>query len=142
MSSGAYARSQRRRLNAVAVFVALLRADLNKVLERVTTAETYITGLQSTSKKFEDQVRSLTAEHGQLAVRLEDQEERAWRNNIRVVGVPEGVEGLSFELFMETLITDYLRPKRLSTFFTVEWTHRAPVHPLSLGGPQVQFWGQ
>ncbi|KAJ1216326.1 hypothetical protein NDU88_003929 [Pleurodeles waltl] len=111
------------RLDAVVVDVTLLQADLKKVLEKVTTAETDIAHLQFTSKQLEDQVRFLTVEHKRLAARLEDQEGRVWRNNIRVTGVPEGVEGLSVELFMETLITDYLRPKRLSTFFMAEWAH-------------------
>ncbi|KAJ1093601.1 hypothetical protein NDU88_006701 [Pleurodeles waltl] len=87
-----------------------------KVSEKVLTAETDIAHLQSTSKTLEDQVWFLTTKHEQLAVRLEDQEGRARRNNIQVVGVPEGVEGPSVELFMETLIADYLRPKELSLF--------------------------
>ncbi|KAJ1088833.1 hypothetical protein NDU88_001988 [Pleurodeles waltl] len=51
------------RLDAVAVDVALLRANLKKVSEKVTIVETDIARLQSTSKKLEDQVRFLTAEH-------------------------------------------------------------------------------
>ncbi|KAJ1205982.1 hypothetical protein NDU88_001400 [Pleurodeles waltl] len=73
--------------------------------------------LQSTSKRLEDQVRFLTMEHEKIMVRLKDQDGRARRNNIRVVGVPEGTKGPSVELFLETLIVDSLRPKRLSKFF-------------------------
>ncbi|KAJ1164618.1 hypothetical protein NDU88_005053 [Pleurodeles waltl] len=50
------------RLDVVVVDLALLHADL-KVYEKVTTAGTDIARLQSTSKKLEDQVRCLTAEH-------------------------------------------------------------------------------
>ncbi|KAJ1204115.1 hypothetical protein NDU88_007896 [Pleurodeles waltl] len=114
------------RLNAVAVDVGLLRADLQKVSEKISTAETDIAHLQSTSKALEEQVQFLMAEHGRMAARLEDQVEWARRNNIRVIRVPEGAEGRSVKLFVETLITDDLHPKRLSSFFTVERAHRGP----------------
>ncbi|KAJ1176595.1 hypothetical protein NDU88_001867 [Pleurodeles waltl] len=81
------------RLDTVAVDMGLLRADLQKVSDKVSTAETDTAHLQSTSKALEEQVRFLTTEHEHMAARLEDREGRAWRNNIRVVGVPEGAEG-------------------------------------------------
>ncbi|KAJ1163192.1 hypothetical protein NDU88_003655 [Pleurodeles waltl] len=96
-------------VDVVAVDVGLLRADLEKVSHKVSTVVTDIARLQSTSKALEEQVRFLTPEHGRMAARLEDQEGRPWRNNIRVVGV----------LFVETLITDHLCTKRLSSFFMV-----------------------
>ncbi|KAJ1107914.1 hypothetical protein NDU88_005300 [Pleurodeles waltl] len=86
------------RLDAVAVDVGLLWSDLQKVSDKVSTVETDIAHLQSTSKALEEQVRFLTTEHGRMAARLEDQEGRVHWNNIRVVGVPEGAEGPSVEL--------------------------------------------
>ncbi|KAJ1101413.1 hypothetical protein NDU88_006481 [Pleurodeles waltl] len=44
------------KLDVVMVIVTLLRADLKKVAEKVTTAETDIAGIQSTSKRLEEQV--------------------------------------------------------------------------------------
>ncbi|KAJ1153543.1 hypothetical protein NDU88_006302 [Pleurodeles waltl] len=110
-------------------------ADLKKVTEKVTNAETDIARFQSTSKRVEDQVQFLTAEHEKIVARLEDQEGRARRNNIRVVGMAKGVESPSVKLFLETLITDSLRPKRLSKFFTVERAHRDPGPTSATGGP-------
>ncbi|KAJ1154010.1 hypothetical protein NDU88_006767 [Pleurodeles waltl] len=86
------------KLDVVTVDVSLLRADLKKVAEKVTNAETDIARLQSTSKRFEDQIRFLTAEHEKIMARLEVLERRARRKNIRVVGVPEGAEGPSVKL--------------------------------------------
>ncbi|KAJ1090108.1 hypothetical protein NDU88_003246 [Pleurodeles waltl] len=88
------------RLEAVAVEVGLLSADLQKVSDKVLTAEPDIAWLQSTSKALEEQVWFLTAEHGRMAAHLEDQEVRVWRNNIRVIGMPEGAQGPSVELFV------------------------------------------
>ncbi|KAJ1170372.1 hypothetical protein NDU88_002249 [Pleurodeles waltl] len=123
------------RLDAVTVDVTLLRADLKIVTEMVTDAETDIVRLQSTSKRLEDQVQFLTAEHKRIVALLENQEGSARRNNIRVVRVPEGIEGPSVRLYVEVLITDSLRPKRLSKLFTVEGVNRPPVLPLRPGAP-------
>ncbi|KAJ1207423.1 hypothetical protein NDU88_002814 [Pleurodeles waltl] len=96
------------KLDTVTGDINLLRGDRKKVVEKVTNAETDIAWLQSTSKRLEDQVPFLTAEHEKIMVCLEYQEGRDQRNNIRVVGVPEGAEGPSVELFLETLIVDSL----------------------------------
>ncbi|KAJ1100046.1 hypothetical protein NDU88_005135 [Pleurodeles waltl] len=49
------------RLDAVTVDVGLLRADLQKVSDKVSTAETDIARLTSTSKALEEQVRFMGA---------------------------------------------------------------------------------
>ncbi|KAJ1128063.1 hypothetical protein NDU88_006450 [Pleurodeles waltl] len=83
--------------------------------------------LQYTSKRLEEHVQLLTKQQNILEARLEDQEGRARRNNIRVVGVPKGAEGPSVDLFLEDLILNKLRPKRLPNFFSVERAHWAPI---------------
>ncbi|KAJ1185683.1 hypothetical protein NDU88_002473 [Pleurodeles waltl] len=141
------------KLDTVTVDVTLLRADLKKVVEKVTTAETDIACLQTTSKRLESQVKFLTKEHKKIMALLEDQEARARRNNIKVVGLPEGAEDPSVEFFLETLNTDSLHPKGLSTIFTIERAYRAPVpsppSPAPTRGPSndnycknIQFLGQ
>ncbi|KAJ1203586.1 hypothetical protein NDU88_007371 [Pleurodeles waltl] len=66
-------------LDPVGVVVGLLCADLQKVYDKVSTAETDIARLQSVSKALEEQVRFFTTEHQHMA----DQEGRAQKNNIR-----------------------------------------------------------
>ncbi|KAJ1081977.1 hypothetical protein NDU88_002149 [Pleurodeles waltl] len=61
------------KLDAFTVGINLLCADLKKVTEKVTNAETDFAWLQSTSKRVEDQVQFLTAEHEKIMARLEDQ---------------------------------------------------------------------
>ncbi|KAJ1195246.1 hypothetical protein NDU88_004527 [Pleurodeles waltl] len=106
------------KLDAVTVDVTLLRADLKKVMEKVTTTEMDITRLQLASKRLESQVQFLTKDYERIIMRLEDQEGRSQRN-----------KGHSVKPFLETLITMPLRPKRLSTFFTIERAQRVPVPP-------------
>ncbi|KAJ1180174.1 hypothetical protein NDU88_005398 [Pleurodeles waltl] len=93
--------SMEPKLDTITVDMSLLQADSQNMSEKVTSAETHINLLQSTatSKKLEEQVKCLTRQHKIMAVRLEDQEGRARRNNLRVVGVAEGSEGPSVDLF-------------------------------------------
>ncbi|KAJ1175777.1 hypothetical protein NDU88_001062 [Pleurodeles waltl] len=48
------------KLDAVTIDVNLLRVDLQKMSEKVTSAESHINLLQSTSKKLEEQFQCLT----------------------------------------------------------------------------------
>ncbi|KAJ1119833.1 hypothetical protein NDU88_008018 [Pleurodeles waltl] len=100
-------------VNTVTMEVNLMRADLKKVTEKLTVGESQILGLQSVTKHLEDQVKKLTKQTTVLTARLEDQEGRARRNNIRILRVPKGAEGYSVDLFVEDLITNKLQPKRL-----------------------------
>ncbi|KAJ1158341.1 hypothetical protein NDU88_011032 [Pleurodeles waltl] len=80
------------KLDAVTIDVSLLRLNLQKMADKVNKAETHIQALQSSSKRLEEHVQLLTKQRNIMEARLEDQEGRARRNNIRVVGVPERAE--------------------------------------------------
>ncbi|KAJ1152767.1 hypothetical protein NDU88_005542 [Pleurodeles waltl] len=110
------------KLDTVTADISLLCADLQKMVDKMSTMESDIQTLRSTSKSLE--VRTLTAQHETMAARPEDQEGRSRRNCSRVVGVPEGAEGASVDLFLEDIILKTLCPKRLSNFFMVERAHR------------------
>ncbi|KAJ1162915.1 hypothetical protein NDU88_003379 [Pleurodeles waltl] len=81
------------KLNAATVDAALLRVDLKMASKKVTTDELHVNLLQSTTKRLESQVQLLTQQTNTMAAKLDDQKDRARRNNIWVVGVPEGTEG-------------------------------------------------
>ncbi|KAJ1136712.1 hypothetical protein NDU88_003127 [Pleurodeles waltl] len=105
--------------------------DVNKV----TSAESHINLLQSTSKKLEEQIQCLTRRRELMATRLKDQEGRVRKNNLRVLRVQEGP---SANLFLKDSIVNTLRSKHLLKFFSTERTHRAPVPLLKLGACQGQ----
>ncbi|KAJ1138525.1 hypothetical protein NDU88_004906 [Pleurodeles waltl] len=71
------------KLDAITIDVTLLRADLHKMSNKVTSAELHINLLQSTSKKLGQQIQSLTHQQEIMAARLEDQEGWARRNNLQ-----------------------------------------------------------
>ncbi|KAJ1093403.1 hypothetical protein NDU88_006504 [Pleurodeles waltl] len=80
------------KLNTLTIDDNLLRADLQKMPGKVTSVESHIHQLQSTSKKLEEQV--LTRQQDFMAARLQDQEGRARRNNLQGLGSRRGRRGL------------------------------------------------
>ncbi|XP_078537723.1 uncharacterized protein LOC144823247 [Lissotriton helveticus] len=115
------------KMDKISIEMNLPHTDLGKTTERSKANATDIQELKALEKKLESRINDLVHQHRQMALRLEDQEGRARRSNIRVVGVPEETEGHSVELFLENLIINHLKPKRLSKIFTIERAHRAPV---------------
>ncbi|KAJ1216860.1 hypothetical protein NDU88_004459 [Pleurodeles waltl] len=98
------------KIDAVTAENNLLRAGFKRISKTVTEAESHINMLQFKSKKMKEQVQHLVQQRALMVARLEDQEERAHRNNLKVVGVPVGAEGPSVDLFMEYLILNFLWP--------------------------------
>ncbi|KAJ1161162.1 hypothetical protein NDU88_001649 [Pleurodeles waltl] len=62
------------KLDTVTADISLRCADLQKIAGKISTAESDIQTLRSTSKSLEEQVRTLTAQHAIMAARLEDQD--------------------------------------------------------------------
>lgn len=123
------------KIDTVSIEMNLMRADLRKTSDKVQAAEETIEDLRGKTRSMEDRIQKLTHQHKEMALQLDDQEGRARRNNIRVVGVQEGLEGRSVELFLEDLILNHLKPKRLSKIFSVERAHRAPIPKPKPGAP-------
>lgn len=123
------------KIDKMSIEMNLVRADLNKTSDKARANEAEIQQLRDSSKKLEQRVNELVHQHRQLALKLEDQEGRARRNNIWVVGVPENMEGPCMDLFLEDLILNHLKPKRVSTVFTIERAHRALVPKPKPGAP-------
>ncbi|KAJ1173073.1 hypothetical protein NDU88_004915 [Pleurodeles waltl] len=113
------------KIDVVTKDVTLLRDDFKKISAKLAMAKSQINTLQTTTKQLEEQVQCLMKQHKLMAATFEDQEGRARSNNIRVVGVPEGAEGPSVDLFIEDLILNITWPKHLSN----EKAHKALMPP-------------
>lgn len=80
-------------------------------------------------------IRALQTKVRALEYRAEDAENRSRRNNLCIVGLPEGVEGRDPTVFTEELLRSLLPAARLSPYFTVERAHRVPPRPGPEGAP-------
>lgn len=63
-----------------------------------------------------------------LEVRAEDAENRNRRNNLRIVGLPKGMEGMDLTSFTEHLLCALLPGACFSYFFVVYRAHRMPAN--------------
>ena len=119
----------------VSIEVNLLRADLRKVSDKVTTAEDNITSLQTEVRHLKKQVSHLTNATETLADKAEESEGRARRSNLRLLGFPERAEGRAAEAFLEGWLTETVPQGELSTIFAIERAHRALTSPPPVGAP-------
>lgn len=113
--------------------VSLLRQDLQKIRECTTAVESRVS-------EIEDQVPPLARDTNsayQMAKeandRADDLENRLRRNKIRIVGLPEKVEGRDPTAYLESWLLDIVA-RMFPPLFAVEHTHRAPSRPPQPGG--------
>lgn len=58
-----------------------------------------------------------------------------YRNNVRLVGVPEKIEGANPSEYFESWLRNIFKKGMLTPLFTVERAHRVPLRPLPPGAP-------
>ena len=80
-------------IGTVATELGLLRADHQKLNEKVKVTESSLEEIKPEHDTLQLQVRALTARVQVLENREEDAEVRSHRSNIRIVGLPEKEEG-------------------------------------------------
>lgn len=71
----------------------LIRQDLNKIRVRVVAAEQRVNRVENAVEENSSVIRTLQTKVKALEYRAEDTENRSRRNNLSIVGLPEGVEG-------------------------------------------------
>lgn len=115
--------------------IGLVRQDIRRVSERTTEVETRVSDLEDRLEPMQRDVRR----HNQLLAALEDKsddlENRLRRNNVRLVGVPEKVEGSNPTEYFESWLRNTIGKDHLTPLFAVERAHRVPTRPLPPGAP-------
>ena len=122
-------------IGGVQTEVLLIRQDLRNVVDRVTDAEGRLSEMEDTIKELKSTVQKLSTTTGTLEFRAEDAENRARRNNLRFVGIQEGIEGPNPETFLEEWLRSWMPAEVLSTCFVVERAHRTPGRKPPVGAP-------
>lgn len=80
------------KIGEIKVDVSLLRQDLRNATSRIAETENRISSAEDDILHLKEQVAQLRTRTGELHRRAEDAENRARRNNLRLVGFPEGIE--------------------------------------------------
>lgn len=103
--------------------------------------ELVTTELSSETHRMRQEINNLQAAQKRTESKLDEYEGWSRRNNVRIIGVPERAEGPAADLFVEDLIMNHLKPKRLSQYFTMERAHRLPGGRLKPGAPpRALYW--
>lgn len=118
--------SLEHRIDSVNIEVTLLRADFKKINTKVKELDLTTKALVTDTLTLQKQVSQLQTQNQQMADLLDSYKGRARRNNIRIMGVPEHLEGPTVDLLVEELVTKHLQPKGLSNYFSIERAHRIP----------------
>lgn len=111
------------------------RHDIQKVAERTTRVENRVSEVEDMVAPLQHDVRKHNLSVAALLAKTDDLENRARRNNVRLVGVPEKVEGSNPSDYFETWILNTFGKETLTAMYAVERAHRVPLRPLPPGAP-------
>lgn len=81
------------KIEAVQLDVSLMRQDLDRLRSRMMETEQRVGTAEDELLEHSTAIRSLQTKVKALEYRAEDAENRNRRNNLRIVGLPGGVEG-------------------------------------------------
>lgn len=88
-----------------------------------------IASLKDTVRPLDTAVQVPKKALSEHAVKMADMEDRMRRNNIRLVGFPEGVEGRHPKEFLEGWLTEHMEPGTFTKMFAIERAYRVPGRP-------------
>ncbi|KAJ1172285.1 hypothetical protein NDU88_004132 [Pleurodeles waltl] len=111
------------KMDTVAVDISLICADMKKTVERVTIAKGTIREHSAMLKSLQAEFDLLWYSTNRLHRRAEDAEWMSCRNNMRLVGVPEKMEGTDIESYVEHFIREVVRPTGFTQHFAIERAH-------------------
>lgn len=117
----------------------LIRHDLDKIRGRLFEAEGRISTVEDQQGSHSSQITELQSLVNTLFHKVDDTENRQRRNNIRVVGLPEGEEGSRPAIFAESLFKNLLNLPDMPPTYVVERTHRVSMGRRPEGAPPWPF---
>lgn len=101
-----------------------VKQEVKEFSNRLSTAEQRISDTEDQVSVLQNTVDTLQQQVKLLGVKLEDQENRSRRNNVRLVGLPEGAEGSDAVGFLERWLPEALGLESLTNSITIERAHR------------------
>lgn len=114
------------KIDTLTIECGLIRQDMDKIRGRLTETEQRISTVEDVAASTAQSVVELQQQVKTLMARSEDAENRLRRNNVRVVGLPEGEEGANPVEFAEAFFKKLLGLQHLSPVYVVERAHRVP----------------
>lgn len=127
------------KIDIVYIELGRIRRDIDAFSGRVTEVEHRVSAAEDVHREHATDLHSLNIRVKHLESRAEDAENRNRRNNLRIIGLPEGAEGKDTTLFTEQLLQSLLPRATFSPQFVVERAHRIPIVRGPQGAPPPTF---
>lgn len=106
--------------------LANIQTSLYTLGSQVELIEGRISTNESNIDDLTERVKALEAANTLLREKMDDQENRLRRSNLRVVGIPESAEGADMIQFMSQLIPSLLGRENFPSSPVIERAHRSP----------------
>lgn len=94
------------KLSPLSELLRIHREELERHDKRLTEVEQRISMLEDATDPVDAKMKAQEKIVDELSERADDLENRGWRKNIRIVGLPEEVEGDDPTLFLETWLPE------------------------------------
>ena len=112
------------RLDGLLQAIQGVQSDLKEMSARVTEDEDRISSNQDDIASLQTQTGAMRATIEELVAKVDDLENRARRSNLRLVGLPEKVEGTDMCAFLEKWIPEVLGVHIFPQPMLMERAHR------------------
>ncbi|KAJ1187167.1 hypothetical protein NDU88_003946 [Pleurodeles waltl] len=122
------------RLDMITTDMNIMKDDQAKLSYRLKQTESTVADILPTHNDNKNAIAKLQQQMEALQERIEDAEGRSRRNNIRIIGLPEGKEGNDLTQYIETWMQSIAKDK-MSIHFVVERAHRIPGRKPIPGAP-------
>lgn len=127
------------KIEQIQMEMGLVRRDMDKFRDRLSETERRVGDTEDTIREHDTTLRTLQLKMKAMESRAEDQENMNRRNNLRLMGLPEGAEGRDPTAYTERLLRTLLPQASFSPYFAVERAHRMPSARGPPGAPPRTF---
>ncbi|KAJ1140068.1 hypothetical protein NDU88_006429 [Pleurodeles waltl] len=110
------------KLGMITMEINIIKDDQTKLSDRLKQRESTVAEILLTHNDNKNAIERLQQQMEILQERVEDAEGRSRRNNIHIIGLPEGKEGSNPTRYIETWLQSIAKD-RLSVYFVVEIAH-------------------
>lgn len=117
------------RFNDLEATLASTQATLLNLVDRIKEVEDAASNHEGRLSKLEGTCARIQAENEALRVKVIDLEARSRRQNIKIIGLPEKIEGGRPRDFLVKFIPELLGVDQFHTQLEVDWAHRLGSRP-------------
>lgn len=114
---------------------SFMKHDMQKLREKAQTTDRRVSSMEDTVRPLDTAAQVTKKTLSEYTLKMAVMEDCMRRNNIRLVGFLEGVEGKHPVEFLEKWLIDNMAPDTFTKMFAIESAHRIPGRAPTKGAP-------